>query len=207
MGEQNNTWTPARLAILQEFWGILSAKAIAERIGEGISRNAVIGKAFRLGLSIRAAAPPTKQPPEKKPVAGGMAASQPLLVKTRNNAGKSMGLRREVASASPNYMHTPPKTIPEVSPRQTVTTIAPPPVASPRPYPPAARAFNKAAASHAGQNHPCRWPMGDPLKPGFHFCESTAVPNTPYCYDHACIAYQGAKKKPSPNQREGTVAE
>lgn len=43
-------WTPARIEALIHFWDTdLSCSQIAERIG-GVSRNAVIGKAYRLGL-------------------------------------------------------------------------------------------------------------------------------------------------------------
>jgi len=48
-----NTWTPERIAILRKLWAAgLSCSQIAARIG-GISRNAVIGKASRLGLAGR----------------------------------------------------------------------------------------------------------------------------------------------------------
>jgi len=44
-------WTPERIELLRELWGGgLTAAQIAERLG-GISRNAVIGKAHRMGLS------------------------------------------------------------------------------------------------------------------------------------------------------------
>lgn len=48
------SWTDERVERLKELWGKgMSASEIAEAIGE-VSRNAVIGKAHRLGLSIRA---------------------------------------------------------------------------------------------------------------------------------------------------------
>ena len=43
-------WDEKKIEILKENWGKLTASAIAEKIG-GISRNAVIGKAYRLNLS------------------------------------------------------------------------------------------------------------------------------------------------------------
>jgi len=36
---------------------------------------------------------------------------------------------------------------------------------------------------------PCCWPIGEPGKPSFHFCNSGSVPGKPYCEDHAAIAY------------------
>jgi GcrA cell cycle regulator len=36
---------------------------------------------------------------------------------------------------------------------------------------------------------PCCWPIGEPGKPSFHFCNAGSVPGKPYCEDHASIAY------------------
>jgi GcrA cell cycle regulator len=45
-------WTEARLAELVELWNArLSAAQIAARLGDGLTRSAVVAKLFRLGLS------------------------------------------------------------------------------------------------------------------------------------------------------------
>lgn len=31
----------------------------------------------------------------------------------------------------------------------------------------------------------CRWPIGDPRDPSFHFCNSKRIPGKPYCLRHA----------------------
>jgi GcrA cell cycle regulator len=36
---------------------------------------------------------------------------------------------------------------------------------------------------------PCCWPIGEPGKPSFHFCNTASLPGKPYCDDHAAIAY------------------
>jgi len=36
---------------------------------------------------------------------------------------------------------------------------------------------------------PCCWPIGEPGKPSFHFCNTGSVPGKPYCEEHAAIAY------------------
>ncbi len=36
---------------------------------------------------------------------------------------------------------------------------------------------------------PCCWPIGEPGKPSFHFCNAGSVPGKPYCDAHAAIAY------------------
>jgi GcrA cell cycle regulator len=36
---------------------------------------------------------------------------------------------------------------------------------------------------------PCCWPIGEPGRPSFHFCNANSVPGKPYCEPHAAIAY------------------
>ena len=40
----------------------------------------------------------------------------------------------------------------------------------------------------------CKWPIGDPRQPDFHFCCSESEPGLPYCAEHAAIAYQPARR-------------
>ena len=58
-------WTDERVDKLKALWKKgLSASQIAEELGENITRNAVIGKAHRLGLSSRPS--PVKKPAQAK---------------------------------------------------------------------------------------------------------------------------------------------
>ena len=50
------------------------------------------------------------------------------------------------------------------------------------------------AVTKAGERH-CRWPVGDPRSPDFRFCGCTAHEGLPYCVDHARVAYQNVGKK------------
>jgi GcrA cell cycle regulator len=60
------TWTDERVESLKKLWGEgLSASQIAAELG-GITRNAVIGKVHRLGLSGRAKSPATSAPRPRK---------------------------------------------------------------------------------------------------------------------------------------------
>ena len=36
----------------------------------------------------------------------------------------------------------------------------------------------------------CKWPIGDPKTPDFHFCGEPAHPGRPYCSSHCAQAYQ-----------------
>jgi hypothetical protein len=66
-------WTDERVELLKKLWadGLLSASQIAAELG-GISRNSVIGKVHRLGLSGRPRAPrkPRRRPALGRPAGG-----------------------------------------------------------------------------------------------------------------------------------------
>jgi len=36
----------------------------------------------------------------------------------------------------------------------------------------------------------CKWPLGHPGEPDFHFCGKPINPGFPYCLDHCSVAYQ-----------------
>src|SRR5437016_7824766 len=61
------SWTDERVELLKKLWADgLSASQIAAELG-GITRNAVIGKVHRLGLSGRAKSPSSAAPRPRKP--------------------------------------------------------------------------------------------------------------------------------------------
>jgi GcrA cell cycle regulator len=41
----------------------------------------------------------------------------------------------------------------------------------------------------------CRWPIGDPGEPEFHFCGRKKCGTLPYCDHHARMAYQPAQAR------------
>ena len=48
---------------------------------------------------------------------------------------------------------------------------------------------NRRINRPAGTYRACQFPIGDPRKPSFHFCNAASVPGKPYCADHCAIAY------------------
>jgi GcrA cell cycle regulator len=78
------SWTEERVALLRQLWGEgKTAAEIARELGEGITRNAVIGKAHRLKLSnrvspiqqndnVKKAEPKEKLPAVNKKPSGGV---------------------------------------------------------------------------------------------------------------------------------------
>ena len=40
----------------------------------------------------------------------------------------------------------------------------------------------------------CKWPIGDPAEPGFHYCGHPPESGRPYCDAHDQKSYQSARK-------------
>lgn len=77
MSNFESTWTDARCETLRILWADgLSCSQIAEKIG-GMTRNAVIGKVHRMGLSGRAKSPAEPRP--RKPRAQSLRVSRPQI--------------------------------------------------------------------------------------------------------------------------------
>ena len=80
------TWTDDRVELLKKLWADgLSASQIAGELG-GITRNAVIGKVHRLGLSGRAKAPSSSVPRQRKPRAPSQMFRAPRTMMRGNTA-------------------------------------------------------------------------------------------------------------------------
>ena len=198
-------WTDERIALLRQYWEQgLSASQIAETLGEGLSRNAVIGKAHRLGLSSR----PSPLKTGEKPAAP----RAPRTSKAENKA-ESRTEKPEKAAAKP--AETPAvveapvaeKSRPEPQP---IVAEAPSPrpvqATPPRPVtpPPPPAVPLPASVLAASQPRPkgervtlldlndriCKWPIGHPDEADFHFCGRPVSPGFPYCGDHCLVAYQ-----------------
>jgi GcrA cell cycle regulator len=103
-------WTDERVATLKKLWlDGLSASQIAKQLG-GVTRNAVIGKVHRLGLSGRAAPsqptrPAFKAPRPARPAPAPSVAAQPRRV--AEPAGGSAGLAAAPAVPAPARQEAP----------------------------------------------------------------------------------------------------
>ncbi|HWK33184.1 MAG TPA: GcrA family cell cycle regulator [Hyphomicrobium sp.] len=47
------------------------------------------------------------------------------------------------------------------------------------------------------QPNECRWPIGDPQRPGFHFCGAHKQEGNPYCAEHAALAVTPSRPRPA----------
>jgi len=125
-------WTDERIEQLKDLWNQgLTTGEIGKRLG--VSKNAVVGKAHRLGLK-----------------------------------GRPSPIKR--AKAEPKKKETAVYSIIDLSPQT------------------------------------CRWPIGDPKLPGFHFCGKPVRPGKPYCAEHCEVAYVGSNKSKSDDARKPAPA-
>lgn len=74
------SWTDERVGRLGKLWmDGRSASQIAAELGEGVSRNAVIGKIHRLGLAGRTMPPQVAEPDRQKPKIAVKALPRPVV--------------------------------------------------------------------------------------------------------------------------------
>jgi len=186
------SWTDERIATLKKMWKEgKSAAEIAKTLGKGVTRNAVIGKAHRMGLSgrpspIKKSAAPKKEAAPKKAVAKA--------------APPARGKKAATPAAAP--------TAKTAAPAKEVEDV---------------KIFEKDVVPPGGgvalldlTERMCKWPIGDPRDDDFTFCGLPIRPGTPYCPDHAAMAYQtssrnrgaaAAAKKISPEEAVDDVVD
>ena len=142
------SWNQQKVEDLKKLW---NEGVATSRIGEqlGFTKNAVIGKAFRLGLERR----------------------QNSRKKTSNTASfATTNLYREAST-----------------PSSSITTKRDP-VRRREKF-----SFKKSIVG-TGSFKSCQWPIGDPLKEGFHYCGCQNIPTKPYCIEHYKKAYNVDEK-------------
>ncbi|MGQ5700462.1 GcrA family cell cycle regulator [Sandaracinobacteroides sp. A072] len=262
-------WTDERIALLKQYWEEgRSASQIAELLGDGLSRNAVIGKAHRLGLASRpsplktgdqkgaakparsrTAKPATEKAagPEAEPQAPAAQAGKADAPGTDTPAGKATTSAKatgKTGGAAPASKadtaeagHAPATR--ETSPETVVAKVAATEKAAvKRPVetaPPVARAARvepghadipelpgaipRSSRARTGRakggkislldlnDRICKWPIGHPDEPDFHFCGKPVNPGFPYCGEHCLVAYQAqmprGSRPPGPSRPFG----
>ncbi|MCS0503089.1 GcrA family cell cycle regulator [Ancylobacter mangrovi] len=154
-------WTDERVELLKKLWSEgLSASQIAAELG-GVTRNAVIGKVHRLGLSGRAKpmSAPAPRPRKPRPVTTSNVSSRPVI---HGNTALATAARVAV-EPEPEEMPDPVANVVPMAERCTILDLT---------------------------EFTCRWPVGDPGKDDFFYCGSRTKIGLPYCAFHARIAYQ-----------------
>jgi len=193
------SWTDERIERLKKMWHDgATASQIADELG-GVSRNAVIGKAHRLGLEQRPSPVKPGEEKEKK------AAAAPAVAAPKPAAKVEAPAARVAATATPGpsgHVPTPQRPPSDLQYRSIGPggfirqgpgeQQAPIPPAPPRrlvPAKPSPEVADKTSLLELNDRI-CKWPMGHPGEPDFHFCGQQANPGFPYCVEHCGVAYQ-----------------
>ena len=176
------SWTDERVELLKKMWSEgQSASQIAKELG-GVTRNAVIGKVHRLGLSNRN---------------GGAAAKAPEKKATKAEAPGAAEARAAAASAAPATEA--PAPAPTPAPRKPIITAG-----QPLPPQPSANEISPEALANVREvekkakklglmeltERTCKWPIGDPATEDFWFCGLPVQQGKPYCEAHVSVAFQ-----------------
>ncbi len=181
------SWTDERVELLKKMWAEgQSASQIAKELG-GVTRNAVIGKVHRLGLSNRAGSSPAPAKPEPKAKAAS-AAPKPKAEPKPAPAPAA----EETAPAA----EAAPKPVPA---RKQIV-----PAGQPLPPQPSANEISPEALARVSEiekkakkltlmeltERTCKWPVGDPATDDFWFCGLPVQQGKPYCEAHVGVAFQ-----------------
>jgi GcrA cell cycle regulator len=173
------SWTNERVEILTKMWAEgNSASQIAKELG-GVTRNAVIGKVHRLGLSNRATTSTSNK-------------SESKTKSSPKSSSKAQQKARKIDAAEPK-----PNNVTSLR-RQII------PAGQPLPPQPSANEISPEALARVSEiekqakklslleltERTCKWPVGDPATEEFWFCGLATQSGKPYCEAHVGVAFQ-----------------
>lgn len=162
----DSTWCDAIIARLRDLWDQGHATAeIGRRLG--VSKSAVIGKARRLKL-----------PGRPSPIVRGA----PRVYLT------SRVTPLKLAEVMPAPTRPPAPQI-VTQPRLSSTPAAPVVAAKPDSTRNQPSSPQQCSIRMPPDGRRCCWPIGEPGRAGFRFCDEPLTSRTPYCPEHAHKAY------------------
>ncbi len=177
------SWTEERVETLKKMWGEgQSASQIAKELG-GVTRNAVIGKVHRLGLSNRAGGGSTKTAKEKPAAKAETPAKPQVQAKPKADAPQ------KPAPATHSPIPARKQIIPAgqpLPPQPSANEISPEALASVREVEKKAKKLTLMELTE----RTCKWPIGDPATEDFWFCGLSTQQGKPYCEAHVGVAFQ-----------------
>ncbi|MEZ7814008.1 MAG: GcrA cell cycle regulator [Paracoccaceae bacterium] len=193
------SWTDERVETLKKMWGEgRSASQIAKELG-GVTRNAVIGKVHRLGLSNRISTGTEDKVAASAPKVDIKARPKRAEVKARDAVNDS-GAASEPSAQAP--MSVAESIVANVTPLPLRKSIVP--AGQPLPPQPSANEISPEALASVREvekramrislmeltERTCKWPIGDPATQDFWFCGLNSVAGKPYCEAHVSVAFQ-----------------
>ena len=179
------SWNDERVELLKKMWGEgQSASQIAKELG-GVTRNAVIGKVHRLGLSNRSGGGGGDKSETKSKTAARTA--KPKTAPKPKAAPKTEPARAEPTPGGPASRIKP--IIPAgqpLPPQPSANEIDPEALAKVSEIEKKAKKLNLMELTE----RTCKWPVGDPATEDFWFCGLPVQSGKPYCEAHVGVAFQ-----------------
>jgi len=191
------SWTDERVETLKRMWSEgQSASAIAKELG-GVTRNAVIGKVHRLGLSNRNDEPEAAPAPAPEPVADKKIDRKPAPAAEPARPEPQPEVAAAPADPAPEEPVSQPVFTPvprrpivpagqPLPPQPSANEISPETLASVREVEKRARKLTLMELTE----RTCKWPIGDPATEKFWFCGLPSQAGKPYCEAHVSVAFQ-----------------
>lgn len=187
-----STWTEDRVKTLVRMWKKEKSTAgqIAEVLG-GTTRNAVIGKIHRMGLS-RTTKKPREEPKlgsEASPVEAaeeGPAQTQPSAEPTQGKAEPP----DDTGEAPSDAPAEEPAAETEDAPAEPDKELAAKPADTPEEKVQNAEKSALKLGLLELTERTCKWPYGDPATKDFWFCGLPSKAGQPYCEAHISLAFQ-----------------
>ncbi len=201
------SWTDERVETLKKMWAEgQSASQIAKELG-GVTRNAVIGKVHRLGLSNRTGGPVAGPGGSAAPGSGaaagtGLPTAEDSAWSALDPAGDDAGHAADADSTDDSAdidQDDDHDDIPMTPARRAII-----PAGQPLPPQPSANEISPEALAKVTEveksarrltlmeltEKTCKWPVGDPATDNFWFCGLPVQPGKPYCEAHVGVAFQ-----------------
>jgi GcrA cell cycle regulator len=174
-------WTDEIVEQLKQHWiDGKSASQIASLLGDGLTRNAVIGKVHRLGLAGRAKTPSANaQRPRRATAQPAHRVAGPRI---------AVPVARMVRGAT--ALAIAPETLAELEPPEFESVVVP---------------MSLRVTIVELKESMCRWPLGDPATSEFRYCGSPTG-SGPYCTHHSVMAYQPVQERRRDRDRARRLA-
>ena len=191
------SWTDERVETLKRMWAEgASASQIAKELGQ-VTRNAVIGKVHRLGLSNRVVhggaaedageAADDALPPAEDPVPQPSPEPEPEPEEPLDDVVAAPPEDEDEEEAAPSvYRRTIIPAGQPLPPQPSANEISPEAQAAALAVEQTARRQNIMELT----DRTCKWPVGDPATPNFWFCGLPVQQGKPYCEAHVGVAFQ-----------------
>ena len=171
------SWTDERVELLKKLWGDgQSASKIAKELG-GVTRNAVIGKVHRLGLSNRSTSNSKNEtvPKGVKKTEKTVAKKTKTGLREKDTVSGTIPTRRQIIPAGQ-----------PLPPQPSANEISPEALARVSAIEKKAKKLTLLELTE----RTCKWPVGDPATPDFWFCGLPTQSGKPYCEAHVGVAFQ-----------------